>query len=408
MKSYLIKNVRIVDTNQDQIGHVLISEGKIEKIFNDLEEISIDAEVINGENKILMPGWIDPHVHFRDPGFSDKEDFHTGSMAAVAGGVTTVFDMPNTMPVTDSKARLDEKRKIVLSKSLVNFGLFIVARPENLSELREAKNVPGIKLFCNATTGDLKVESGDFWREVFACGRMVATHAEDETLVALTDIWSEMSFPCPLHVCHTHSKLEIDTIRKLKKLTDKITAEAVPHHLLLTEKDFEEKGNFAAMKPPLATENDRLALWEAVEDGTINFFGTDHAPHTFAEKSSDTPIYGVPGVETILRLLFSEFQDRGMSLQKLAAMTSLAVTKIYKVADKKGLIVSGYDADLVLIDPSFADEINPARFKSKAKWSPFEGFLTTAKVEKTFVGGSLVFDGGEVLKERAGKEVGFE
>jgi len=407
--NYLIKNVRIIDAKQDKVGHVFFSNGNIERLFLENGFPDLDnAEVVDGTNKILMPGVIDPHVHFRDPGFPDKEDFNTGSRAAVAGGVTTVFDMPNTMPVTDSQARLDEKRAIVMRKSLVNFGLFVVAREENLAEISKIKNIPGIKLFCNATTGNLKVESDNFWREVFALGRMVAVHAEDETLVHLAEIWEEMKFPCPLHVCHTHSKLEIDVIRRLKKITDCITAEAVPHHLLLTEKDFKEKGNFAAMKPPLANEIDRLALWKAVEDGTINFFGTDHAPHTFAEKSSDTPFFGIPGVETMLPLLFTEFQKRGMSLQKLAAMTSLLTAQIYKINDQKGLIEEGFDADLVLIDPDFAGKIEPSKFHSKTKWSPFADFPISMKVEKTFVGGELVFGNGEIVGEDfRGKEIEF-
>jgi dihydroorotase len=408
-KKYLIKNVRIIDQQQDQIGNVLVSEGKIEQVFLENSEFSLmRTEIIDGTNKILMPGVIDPHVHFRDPGFPDKEDFRTGSCAALAGGVTTVFDMPNTIPVTDSQVRLDEKREIVSKKSLVNFGFFVVAREENLQELAKIKNISGIKLFCNATTGDLKVESDDFWRKVFSCGKMVAVHAEDETFVRLAKIWEEMNFPCSLHLCHTHSKMEIDVLRKLKKITSKITAEAAPHHLLLTEKDFEKQGNFAAMKPPLVSEADRFALWQAVEEGIIDFFATDHAPHTFAEKSSSQMIFGIPGVETMLSLLFTEFLKRKMSLQRLAQMTSLNTSRIYKIKNKKGLIKEGFDADLVLINPNFQQKINPLEFHSKAKWSPFADFLVTMKVEKTFVAGNLVFDEGQVVTEEfKGQEVLF-
>lgn len=398
--NYCIKNVRIVDATQDRVGDVFLKGGEI------VEGPLQDAEEVDGKGKILFPGLIDPHVHFRDPGLTHKEDLHSGSRSAVAGGVTTFFEMPNTKPPTFTLENLEQKRAIAREKSVANFAFYFGAGINNSAEIEKVKNVPGVKLYLNTTTGDLKMDQEETWRKVFRIGKKVLLHAEGETFKRAMEVWQEEGSPCEIHLCHVSLAEEVMLLRKLKQLRSgsQISAETCPHHLLLTEKD---KNPFAEMKPPLASIDDQKALWEGVKDGTIDIFATDHAPHTKEEKLSTTVPFGVPGTETLLLLLFTEFQRRGLSFQKLVQMTSLKTAQHFHIADKKGRISPGYDADLVLIDP-VPSVINASKFFSKAKWSPFDGWNISGKVEKTFVGGKLIFDRG-VIADPAfrGKEINF-
>jgi dihydroorotase len=243
--------------------------------------------IIDGTNKILMPGLFDPHVHFRDPGFTYKEDFETGSKAAISAGVTTIFDMPNTNPPVFTTENLAKKREIVAPKAHCNYGLFFGAGPNNLEEIKAAKNIPGVKLYLNTTTGNLKMDNEEAWREIFNLGRKVVLHAEGDTFFRAVEIWTEENFPCELHLAHASLKSEIDLIRELKnnpESREKISVEVCPHHLFMTHKEREKHGAICCMKPELATQKDLDAMWIGVEDGTIDFFATDHAPHTLAEK----------------------------------------------------------------------------------------------------------------------------
>ncbi len=405
MKNYHIKNIRIIDTKTDKIGDVFIENGKIsfEKIKdNDLEEI-------DGTDKILMPGFFDPHVHFRQPGLEYKENFQTGSSAAVSSGITSFFDMPNTIPATFTTEILEQKRKLAQENSLANFGLYFGAGPNNINEIKKAKNIPGVKLYLNTTTGDLKMDDEESWREIFHTGKKISLHAEGETFFRAVEVWGEEGFPCELHLCHASLKSEIELVRKMKKnpkASEKITVEVCPHHLFLTDKERIKYGAICCMKPDLATKDDLEAMWEGVDDGTIDFFATDHAPHLWEEKEKGA--FGIPGVETFLPLLFTEFIKRNWDLKKLAKMTSKNVIKKFHVKNKKGQIKNNYDADLVIVDPKFRGGINPEKFFSKSKWSPFKNFEVLCKVEKTFIGGELVFSEGEIDGKVRGKELEFD
>jgi dihydroorotase len=422
MNNLLIKNIRIIDPNQDFIGFVFIEDGKISRVFEGrfakMQSFppGIDPEtIIDGESKILFPGCFDPHVHFRDPGFTHKEDFESGSKAAVSAGVTTIFDMPNTNPPVFTYKNLAKKREIVKPKAYCNYGLFFGAGPNNLEEIKAVKNIPGVKLYLNTTTGNLKMDNENMWREIFKLGKKVALHAEGNTFFRAVEIWKEEGFPCELHLCHASLKSEIDKIRDLKnnpKSREKISVEVCPHHLFMTHKEREKHGAICCMKPELATQKDLDTMWEAVEDGTIDFFATDHAPHTLEEKKeSDKPgknsVYGIPGVETFLPLLFTEFIKRGYTLQKLAAMTSKIPRKKYHVKDLKGEIKEGFDADLIIIDENRKEKISAKNFFSKSKWTPFSGREITMKVEKTLINGEIVFDDGNILKQE-GQEISFD
>lgn len=409
---YLIKNVRIVNVDEDFVGDVLLGEGKILEIKkgeltpgSKIPDPGVGIKIINGTGKILMPGLIDPHVHFRDPGLTHKEDFASGSRAAVAGGVTTVFDMPNTIPPVFTCEDLERKREVVASKSLVNWGLFFGGGDENVKEIKKAHNIPGVKLYLNFTTGNLKTQQEATWRKIFHAGKKVALHAEGEVFARAVEIWKEEGTPCELHLCHTSLASEVELVRKLKLQGLLITAEACPHHLLLTENC---DNPLATMKPDLRSKGDRDALWKGISDSTIDILSTDHAPHSIEEKKKHPPSYGIPGVETLFPLMFTEFQKRGLSFQKFVQMTSSRTREVFHIQNKKGAIKEGWDGDVVLIDPETKWNIDASQFFSKAKWSPFDGFPVRGKIEKTFLHSELVFDSGESIdKDFRGKEILF-
>ncbi len=408
MPFFLIRSVRIVNSDTDFVGDVLLREGKIAQVA---PSISAPAkiEVFDGTGKWLFPGLMDAHVHFRDPGLTKKEDFASGSRAAVAGGVTTFFDMPNTIPPTFTLENLEEKRNLARQKSRVNFGLFFGAGHSNVSELKRVQNVPGIKLYLNHTTGDLRMTDEKIWKSIFRLGRKVVLHAEGDTFAQAVHLWQKENFPCELHLAHLSLRSELSLIRALKSdphSAQKISCEVTPHHLLLTEKDLKTWGNFAQMKPPINSSADREALWEGVSDGTIDIFATDHAPHTIAEKERGA--FGIPGVETLLPLLLTEFRNRKLPLTLFTKMTSARVRELYHIQDKKGRIAPGFDADLTLVDPTKTHTIDPKKFFSHAKWSPFSGREVSVCVEKTFMRGELMFDSGRMMNDEVrGQEVKF-
>jgi dihydroorotase len=408
-----IKNIRLIDAYTDRIGNVEIQDGKI-KTITDQKPLSITDRKIDGRGKILFPGFIDPHVHFRDPGFTHKEDFFTGTRSAIAGGVTTIFDMPNTKPATFTREILEEKRLIARAKAQCHWGLYFGAGIGNIQEIENMKNVPGVKLYLNTTTGNLKMDDKNQWREIFRVGKRVSLHAEGDTFAHAVEIWLEEGAPCPLHLCHASLKSEVDLVRELKKdraLVSKISMEACPHHLLMTHKELEAYGAYCCMKPVLATQEDVEALWKGVEDETIDFFATDHAPHTKTEKENSNqtgiPVYGIPGVETLFPLIFTQWIERGWDLKKFAAMMSQKAVKIFSIKDKKGAIKEGFDADLVIIDPEYHGKIEAKNLHSKCGWSSYEGWDIVGRVEKTIVGGAVVFENENFFERLLAREINF-
>ncbi len=400
--NYLIQNVRVIDAHTDEVKDIYIADG----IFVD----SLDGAyaTLDGSGKILFPGCIDPHVHFRDPGFEYKEDLKSGSQAAISAGVTAFFDMPNTDPPTFTRELLADKKALGAKKSHAHYGFYFGAGPDNQTEIEAVEQVPGTKLYLNTTTGNLKMDDESRWREIFNVGKKVALHAEGPVFHRAVEIWLEEKAPCQLHLCHASLRNEVELVRKIKKdpeLKDKISIEVCPHHLFMTHEDRMKHGAFCCMKPELATHDDLEAMWEAVEDGTMDFFATDHAPHTREEKLSDQIFYGIPGVETFFPLLYTEFVNRGYDLKQLSAMTSLKTFQTFNVKDKKGLIKSGYDADCFLLDPKVERSVEAEKLFSKCRWTPFEGWPIKGLTEKTWLKGQVVFDGsiqggasGEALK----------
>ena len=328
------------------------------------------------EGKFTIPGLIDAHVHFRDPGFPEKEDWASGSAAALAGGVTTVLEMPNTNPPTLTVEALEEKRKIAQQKSKVHFGLFFGASKTNLDEIRRAENICGIKIYMGSSTGDLLLDDPAVWEEVFRIAKEkdvpVVVHAETESMIQkgqrdceCASVATEAAIQLRekvgnrLHIAHLTCKAELDLVRAHK--CPELTCEVTPHHLFFTKED--HKDGFLKVFPPLRSKQDQESLWEALRDGTIDIIATDHAPHTIQEKQSENPPAGVPGVEFMLPLMLNAVNEGKLTLERLIELTSKNPSRIFKMP------VRG----TVEVDMNLVKTIRREDVKSKCGWSPYEG-----------------------------------
>jgi len=394
----LIENCRLMSNGGNVIRHILIRNGKIKKISKDKlkSKITVDAE-----NNFVIPGIIDPHVHFREPGLTHKEDLFTGSVAAAAGGITTFLDMPNTNPPTTTVKLLKEKLSLG-EKAIVNYGFHFGAAVDNLSEIPKAKKkTASTKLFMNLSTGKMMIEDKNLIENIFDASKMVAVHAEKEK-VAEAVAYSKKT-DTPLYLCHISLKDEIDFLKKAKN--KKIFVEVTPHHLFLTEKDFKKQKGFADMIPSLKSQEDQDTLWKAIEEEIIDTIGTDHAPHTKAEKKKKDYPCGVPGCETALPLMLDAVNKGKISLTKVVRLMSSNPAKIFKIKNK-GAIKEGYDADLVIIDMDKKKKIVNSKLYTKCKWSPFEGKILKGWPVTTIVGGNIVFDNTGFYDIKA-KEVVF-
>ncbi len=383
-----LNNIVFVDAEKEEQGTLYFNRSFLPQQQN-------TNATIDGDGLIAFPGLVDPHVHFRTPGLEHKETFQTGGESALAGGITTVFDMPNTIPPVFDTDTLNKKRAIINHISPIHFGLFICGNEHNIEELKNAKNIAGIKLFLNDTTGHLLLNNRDVWKAIFSLGRQVTLHAEGDTFLEAISIWEELNYPCRIHLAHMTLKKEVDQIMRLKHnaITQKlISCEVCPHHLFFSDGDV-AINPFLRMKPELATEEDRLSLWKAIEEGIIDCFATDHAPHLIEEKKNTPPAFGVPGVETLLPLLFTVWVQKKWSLKKLAAMTSYNALKIYGVQNLKGLFQEGYDADFTVIDANTPFTLQGKNLHSKCGWTPFENFAVYGKVKATFLQGQQLYDG---------------
>ncbi|MFA4814975.1 MAG: dihydroorotase [Candidatus Gracilibacteria bacterium] len=359
----LIKNVTVVSSQGRETRDVSIESEK--------------EEVVDGSGKFLLPGLIDSHVHFRDPGFPEKEDWASGSAAALAGGITTVLDMPNTNPATITVEALEAKRTIAKTKSKVHFGLFFGATRDNLEEIRKAENICGIKIYMGSSTGNLLLDDPIVWEEVFKIAKEknvpVVVHAETESFIRAgrrdcecarvateAAILLREKIGNRLHIAHISCKSEVELMRAYK--CSELTCEVTPHHLLFTKKD--QKDAFLKTNPPLRGTEDVEALWEGLRDGTIDCIATDHAPHTIQEKQAplDQAPAGVPGVEFVLPLMLNAVNEGRLTLERLVSVMSKNPARIFGISPK------GW----VLVDMNVEKIIRREDVKSKCGWSPYE------------------------------------
>jgi len=396
-----------------------INDGRIAAIAKDLK----GDEVHRYPDKLVLPAATDAHVHFRDPGFTEKEDFGTGSLSALYGGVTCVFDMPNTKPSTISLATLREKRKMASSKSLVDFGLFAgVKAGVNVDGL--AKEAIGFKLYMGATTGELLVpDVASISKElaaITASGKILAVHAEDESLrnkeveknlddhlrnrggsletSAIKKIIKAAGTRCRLHICHISMK---DSLALLAGVAN-VTSEVAPHHFLLDRGG--NLGAFGKVNPPLRRREERQALFQALKDGAFDIIASDHAPHTIDEKEEDFDYAptGVPGVETMVPLVMHHVKGQHLDLAGAVRRTCERPAEMFGV--RKGRLAVGYDADIAVYDMTNASLIDADNLHSKCGWTPYEG-MSAVFPKAVFLRGRLMVEDGSQVGERMGRDV---
>ena len=433
--SLLIRRARILlPDGEFLVGDVQISDGKILRVAPEIVA-EVDRE-INAIGLTLLPGVIDPQVHFREPGLEHKEDLFTASCACAKGGVTSFLEMPNTRPLTTTQAALDDKLRRASEKCLVNYGFFIGATPEILPDLLTANPTSGIKVFMGSMHGDLLMDDAAALEVIFAKGdRLIAVHAEDQARISqrrlefagITDIavHSQIQdnqaallatqlavklskkYQRRLHILHLSTGEEAEFLRESKPSW--VTAEVTPQHLLLNTSAYETIGSFAQMNPPLRSARDNEILWQALRDGVIDFIATDHAPHTLAEKAQTYPNTpsGMPGVETSLPLMLTQAVAGKCTVGQVANWMSTAVAKAYKIPNK-GKITQGFDADLVLVDLDKYRPVIGAEMASKCGWSPFEGWNLTGWPVVTVVGGKVVFENGKLDTNVRGEALRFD
>lgn len=377
-ESLLIRRARIILPNGEFIvGDVLTRDRQIVEVAPEITNTTSTCE-IDAEGLTLLPGVIDPQVHFREPGLEHKEDLFTASCACAKGGVTSFLEMPNTRPLTITQQALDDKLQRASTKCLVNYGFFIGATVDNLPDLLQANPTPGIKIFMGSMHGQLLVDGETALEGIFAKGdRLIAVHAEDQgrinqrrqefaeihdpaihsqiqdnqAALLATQLALKLSkkYQRRLHILHMSTAQEADLLRQDKPSW--VTAEVTPQHLLLNTSAYETIGTLAQMNPPLRSPHDNEVLWQALRDGIIDFIATDHAPHTLEEKAQEYPNTpsGMPGVETSLALMLTSAMQGKCTVAQVANWMSAAVAKAYGIP-KKGAIAPGYDADLVLVD----------------------------------------------------------
>jgi len=392
-------------------------------------------EVIDAAGLHLLPGVIDDQVHFREPGLTHKEDLATGSRACAKGGVTTFLEMPNTVPAATTQARIEEKLALAAQKSLVNYGFYIGATPNNVNDLKTARRTPGIKIFLGSSTGDLLVDEQEALERIFAETTLpITAHCEDEATVranaarfagthdvadhsrirdhAAALLATRRAIDLARRHRHRFHVLHVSTGAETELFADHrglITAEACPHHLLLNTDDYAWLGTLAQMNPSLKSADDNRQLWQALGDGRVQVIATDHAPHTREEKRRPYPESpsGIPAVENSLALMLNEVHGGRCTLEQVVHWMCDAPARVWDVVGK-GRVAVGYDADLVLVDLERTDDVRNERQIAKCGWSPWHGVRLTGWPTRTWVMGCEVYRDGRFLADRGGQEAVFD
>jgi len=443
MNSTLILNARIVNEGKIVEGDVLIKGAYIEKIGSDLQSISV-SQVVDANGKLLIPGAIDDQVHFREPGLTHKGNIFTESRAAVAGGVTSFMEMPNTVPPTFTQELLEEKYKIASKNSLANYSFFIGASNDNLEEVlkTDIKEVCGLKIFMGSSTGNLLVDNEKTLEGFFSrFPSLIATHCEHEPTIRKNSeefkarfgedvpihehmnirnedaCYRSSSFAVnlakkhgtKLHILHISTAKEISLFDNTIPLEKKrITAEACIHHLWFNDKDYARLGTKIKWNPAIKTENDQRAILQGVLDNYIDVIATDHAPHTLEEKNNSyfKAPSGGPLVQHSVVAMLEFYHQMKITLEKIVEKMSHSPAILFQLSNR-GFIREGYFADLVLVDLNKPWTVSKENILAKCGWSPLDRQTFQSTIEKTWVSGHLAYDNGKILEGQPGQRLLF-
>ncbi|MCB1047952.1 MAG: dihydroorotase [Calditrichaeota bacterium] len=436
----LVRGGRVFQEGDLPLRDLRIRAGRIVELGSGLKAAA-DEESLDLDGLVVLPGMLDSQVHFREPGLTHKEDLGSGSRAAIAGGVTSYMEMPNTRPATVDAASLADKIERARASSWADFAFFMGATADNARELGQLERLPGcagVKIFMGSSTGSLLVDDAEDLRTVLAHGtRRVAVHAEDNArLLELKALhgkqadhprWHtrlrdpecarlaverlvETALACgrPVHVLHTNSREEMELLERWRG-NPLVTVETTPQHLLMTAPGcYEELGSHAQMNPPVREAEHGKALWAALRSGLITVIGSDHAPHTLEEKARDYPECpsGMPGVETVLPVLLDQVSHGRLGLDDLVRLYSEGPARIYGVLGK-GRLARGFDGDLAIVDPDERWAVRAEHLQSRAGWTPWEGRELCGRVKATVLRGNLVWREGVFLGSPQGQPLRY-
>lgn len=442
---YLIKNCTVVNEGRSVVQDVYIRGGRIEKIAGQIQ-ISESCIEINGEGLHLLPGAIDDQVHFREPGLTHKATIATEAKAAVAGGVTSFMEMPNTMPPAFTHELLEQKYEIAAQSSLANYSFFMGTSNSNTDEVLKTndrkKDICGVKIFMGSSTGGLLVDNPNTLHKIFSESELIiATHCEDERIIrqnlerikkekdvlepadhpiirdvdgcfesSLTAIQIAKQYNTRLHILHISTAKELQLFSNMLPLKEKrITAEVCVHHLHFTSDDYAAKGNFIKCNPAIKSAENKPALWEALLDDRLDIIATDHAPHTLEEKMEpyEKAHAGLPLVQHSVLLMLHYVKEGKLSIEKMVEKMSHAVADCFQISER-GYIREGYWADLVLVDLNKPSTVSKNNILYKCGWSPLEGFQFNASIAYTFVNGHLVYGNGQWDESQKGARMRFD
>lgn len=429
MQKYLFKSIQVVNEGKIATADVLVADGRIDKIGRDLSAKG-ECRIIDGAGKHLLPGIIDNHVHFREPGLTQKGTLYSESKAAVAGGVTSFMEMPNTLPPAFTRVLLEDKYNRAAQSALANYSFYMGTSNGNADEVlrlnEDKNNICGIKIFMGSSTGDLLLDNPVTLEKLFRESELlIATHCEDERTMrqnherltaggrvltlqdypaykdeeacyrsSLLAIQLAKKYNSRLHILHITTEKELQLFSNLMPLPEKrITAEACVHHLHFTSDDYAVLGNRIKCNPAIKEPRHKAALWTAVNDNRIDSIATDHAPHLLSEKdvAFDQAHSGLPLVQHGLQLMLHYLQSGKITLEHIVEKMCHAVATGYRVAER-GFIREGYHADLIVVDLNRSEKITRQNILYKCGWSPLEGMVMPATIEKTFVNGHCVFE----------------
>jgi dihydroorotase len=443
MKTKLLKGGKIINEGIAFYADLLIVNDRIEKIESSIEATP-SMEVIALDGKWILPGCIDDQVHFREPGLTHKGTIRSESRAAVAGGITSFMEMPNTVPNALTQKLLQDKYDIASKNSPANYSFFMGASNDNIEEVlkTDAKNVCGIKIFMGSSTGNMLVDQTETLEKLFSqVPILIATHCEDETTIRKNteaykakfgeNVPMEMhplirsaeacflssskaislakKYNTRLHILHISTGIEVDLFDNSIPLEQKrITSEACVHHLWFNDSDYHSKGALIKWNPAVKTETDRLAIWKGLLDNKIDIVATDHAPHTLEEKSGtyfNAPSGG-PLVQHALLAMLEKAKEGIISVERVVEKMAHAPAICFQLEDR-GFIREGYFADLVIVDPSTSNAVTKDTILYQCGWSPFEGTTFSHSIAATYVNGNCVYDGKHVSGEFFGKRLTF-